>query len=148
MNKRDRHKRRKHKHKNTNNAERRAVRYITNKSNNRKAPRSGTNCTNQQPLQRGGAIPDPVCFGSKVMLAFLRAPVTPGTPLMQNISSPCCTLSDRRTAASPKSVEFFLSSSTAGLLILLLSPDERHRLSSLLSHLSCSVCAGSMTWKR
>ena len=38
-------------------------------------------CTNQQPLQRGGAVPDPVWVGSKWLLAFPRVPVTPGTPL-------------------------------------------------------------------
>ena len=38
-------------------------------------------CTNQQPPQRGGAVPDPVWVGSKWLLAFPRAPVTPGTPL-------------------------------------------------------------------
>ena len=44
------------------------------------ADRSVT-CTNQQPPQRGGAVPDPVWAGSKWLLAFLRVPVTPGTPL-------------------------------------------------------------------
>ena len=38
-------------------------------------------CTNQQPPQRGGAVPDPVWVGSKWLLAFPRVPVTPGTPL-------------------------------------------------------------------
>ena len=38
-------------------------------------------CTNQQPPQRGGAIPDPVWVGSKWLLAFPRVPVTPGTLL-------------------------------------------------------------------
>ena len=37
--------------------------------------------TNQQPPQRGGAIPDPVWVGSKWLLAFPRAPVSAGTPL-------------------------------------------------------------------
>ena len=40
------------------------------------------NCTNQQPPQRGGAVPDPVWVGSKWLLAFPRVPVTPGTPLL------------------------------------------------------------------
>ena len=39
------------------------------------------NCTNQQPPQRGGAVPDPVWVGSKWLLDFPRVPVTPGTPL-------------------------------------------------------------------
>ena len=38
-------------------------------------------CTNQQPPQRGGAVPDPVWVRSKWLLAFPRVPVTPGTPL-------------------------------------------------------------------
>ena len=38
-------------------------------------------CTNQQPPQRGGTVPDPVWVGSKWLLDFPRIPVTPGTPL-------------------------------------------------------------------
>ena len=37
--------------------------------------------TNQQPPQRGGAVPDPVWVGSKWLLAFPRVPVAPGTRL-------------------------------------------------------------------
>ena len=37
--------------------------------------------------------------GSKWLLAFSRVPVTPGTPLIQTIFSPCCPLNDRRRAA-------------------------------------------------
>ena len=37
-------------------------------------------CTNQQPLQRGGALSGPVWVGSKWLLAFPGVPVTPGTP--------------------------------------------------------------------
>ena len=40
-----------------------------------------TYCINQQPPQRGGAVPDPVWVGSKWLLAFPRIPVTPGIPL-------------------------------------------------------------------
>ena len=39
-----------------------------------------TSCTNQQPPQRGGAVPGLVWVGSKWLLAFPRVPVTPGTP--------------------------------------------------------------------
>ena len=42
--------------------------------------RGHDNCTNQQPPQRGGAVPGPVWVGSKWLLAFPRVPVTPGTP--------------------------------------------------------------------
>ena len=38
-------------------------------------------CTNQQPPQRGGAVPEPVLVGSKWLLDFPRVPVTPGNPL-------------------------------------------------------------------
>ena len=38
-------------------------------------------CTNQQPPQRGGAVPDPVWVGSKWLLAFPKVPVTLCTPL-------------------------------------------------------------------
>ena len=41
---------------------------------------TATICTNQQPPQRGGAVPDPVWVGSKWLLASSRVPVTPGTP--------------------------------------------------------------------
>ena len=37
-------------------------------------------CINQQPPQRGGAVPGPVWVGSKWLLTFPRVPVTPGTP--------------------------------------------------------------------
>ena len=36
-------------------------------------------CTNQQPPQRGGAVPGPVWVGSKWLLASPRGPVTPDT---------------------------------------------------------------------
>ena len=50
--------------------------------NPRSMPRRNKNdCTNQQPPQRGGAVPDPIWVGSKWLLAFPRVPVTPGTPL-------------------------------------------------------------------
>ena len=38
-------------------------------------------CTNQQPPQRGGAVPDPFWVGSKWLLAFPRVPATPDTLL-------------------------------------------------------------------
>ena len=38
-------------------------------------------CTNQQPPQRGGAVPDPVWVASKWLLAFPKVPFTSGTPL-------------------------------------------------------------------
>ena len=50
------------------------------------------NCTNQQPPQRGGAVPDPVWVGSKWLLGFPRVPVTPGTPLQKPVRSACLPL--------------------------------------------------------
>ena len=38
-------------------------------------------CTNQQPPQRGGAVPDPVWVESKWLFDFPRVPVTSSTPL-------------------------------------------------------------------
>ena len=38
--------------------------------------------TNQQPPQRGGAVPDPVWVGSKWLLAFPRVSVTLNTPFL------------------------------------------------------------------
>ena len=40
-----------------------------------------TDCTNQQPPQRGGAVADPVKVGTKWLLAFPKVPGTPGTLL-------------------------------------------------------------------
>ena len=42
--------------------------------------------TNQQPSQRGGAVPDLIWIGSKWLLAFPRVPLTLGIPLAQNNS--------------------------------------------------------------
>ena len=56
-------------------------------------------CTNQQPPQRDGAVPDPVRVGSKWLLAFPRVSVTQGTLLARTIFLPCCSLNDRRRTA-------------------------------------------------
>ena len=47
----------------------------------RRASLRELDCTNQQPPQRGGAVPGPVWVGSKWLLVFPRVPVTPDTPL-------------------------------------------------------------------
>ena len=47
----------------------------------RQKVRTVLSCTNQQPPQPGGAVPDPVWVGSKWLLDFPRVSVTPGTPL-------------------------------------------------------------------
>ena len=69
-------------------------------------------CTNQQPPQRGGAVPGPVWVGSKWLLAFPRVPVTPGTPhSFFRYAAPWTTAEGQHTA-SLKSVacsHFFFS---------------------------------------
>ena len=40
----------------------------------------GVDYTNHLPSPRGGAVPDPVCVGLKLLLAFPRVQVTQGTP--------------------------------------------------------------------
>ena len=109
------------------------------------------NCTNQQPPQRGGAVPNPVWVWSKWLLAFPRFPVTPGTPLTQTIFSPCSPLNDRRRVAR----SFFkigLSSlfsclTLARLLILLLLLMSGNVHPNLCPVFPCSVCAGNVTWR-
>ena len=108
------------------------------------------NCTNQQPPQRGGAVPNPVWVGLKWLLVFPRVPVTPGTPLIQTIFWLCSPLNHRkRVARSLFKIglsSFFSCLSLARLLILLL-------LISANVHpnpcpvFPCSVCAGNVTWR-
>ena len=114
------------------------------------------NCTNEQPPQRGGAVPGPVWVGSKWLLAFPRVPVTPGTLLTQTIFSLCCPLSDRRRAAHSifKIGRLFslslLSCPTLALLrllilLLLLMSGNVHPNPGPI--FPCSVCAGNVTWR-
>ena len=113
--------------------------------------RTSQNCTNQQPPQRDGVVPDPVWVGSKCLLAFSRVPVTPGTPL---IFSLCCPLNDPGRAAHSFfkigrlfSLSLFSSSSLARLrpLILLVMSDNVH--SDPGPVFPCSVCARNVTWR-
>ena len=108
--------------------------------------------TNQQPPQRGGAVPDPVWVGSKWLLAFPRISATLGTPHTQIIFSPCCPLKDRRRAARSlfeigRPFSFFSCLSLARLLIffLLLMNGNVHPNPGLV--FLCSVCAGNVTWR-
>ena len=107
-------------------------------------------CTNQQPPQRGGVVPDPVWVGSKWLLAFPRVSVTPGTPLH------FFPLNDRRRAAH----SFFTICCLFSLFLLFCLSLALLRLLILLFllisgnvHLNrgpiflCSVCAGSVTWR-
>ena len=103
-----------------------------------------TICTNQQPPQRGGAVPDPVWVGSKWLLAFPRVPATPGTPLR---------VFARRAAHSIYKIGrlfslFLFSCPTLALLrllILLLMSGNVHPNPGPIFH--CSVCAGNVTWR-
>ena len=110
-------------------------------------------CTNQQPPQRGGAVPDHVWVGSKWLLAFPRVPVTHGTPLhffallppeqpqegstqhLQN-RSPVCTFS----SLLPYSCLLRLLI----LLLLLMSGNVHPNPGPIFP---CSVCAGNVTWR-
>ena len=58
--------------------------------------RSPCICTNQQPSQRGCAIPGPAWVESKWLLNFPKVPVTPGTLLHFLL---CCPLNNRSRAA-------------------------------------------------
>ena len=106
------------------------------------------NCTNQQPPQRDGAVPDPVWVGSKLLLVFPRVPVTPCTPLTQTIFLPCSPLNNRRRVARSL-FKIGLSSlfswlSLARLFILQLMSGNVHPNPCLV--FPCSVCAGNVTW--
>ena len=108
------------------------------------------NCTNQQPSQRGGAVPNPVWVGLKWLLAFARVPVFPGTPLYTNHFLPRCPLNDCRKAAHSLFKISLLSSlfscfSLARLVILLLMSGNVHPKPCPV--FSCSVCAGNVTWR-
>ena len=113
--------------------------------------RTNLNCTNQQPSQRGGAVPNPVWVGLKWLLAFPRVPVTPGTPLTQSIFSPCSSLNDRRRVARSLFKiglsSFFSCLSLARLLILLLFLMSGNVHPNPCPVFLCSVCAGNVTWR-
>ena len=110
------------------------------------------NCTNQQPPQRGGAVPDPVWVGWKWLLAFPRVPITLGTPLTQTIFSQYWPLNDRKEAAHslfkigrPFFLFFWLSLAYLLILLLLLMSGNDHPNPVLA--FSCLVCAGNETWR-
>ena len=76
-----------------------------------------TFCTNQQPPQRGGAVPDPVWVGSKWLLAFPRVPVTPSTRLLFFRYAAPWTIAEGQHTASTKSVSCFLFLFSPALLL-------------------------------
>ena len=113
--------------------------------------RAKLNCTNQQPSQRGDAVPNPVWVGLKWLLAFPKIPVTPSTPLTQTIFSPCSPLNDRRKIARSlfkiglSSLFSRLSFARLFILLLLLMSGNVHPNPCLV--FPCSVCAGNVTWR-
>ena len=112
--------------------------------------RAKLNCTNQHPPQRGSSVPNPVWVELKWLLAFLRVPVTPGTPLTQTIFSPCSPLNDRRKVARSLFkiglFSVFSCFSLARLLILLLLLMSGNVHPNPCPVFPCSVCAGNVTW--
>ena len=112
---------------------------------------TSVHCTNQQPPQRGGAVPDPVWVWSKWLLAFPRVPSTMGTPLTQTNFSPCCPLNDsRREAHSLSEIGrqfslFFCLSLTRFLIVLLLMSGNVHPNPGPV--FSWSVCTTNVTWR-
>ena len=109
-------------------------------------------CTNQQPPQRGGVVPDPVWVGSKWLLAFPRVSVTPGTPF---IFSLCYPLNNRSRAAHSffkigHLFSLFLFSCPSlpllCLLILLLLLMSVNVYCNPGLIFPCSVCTENVTW--
>ena len=106
-----------------------------------------TDCTNQQSLQRSGAVPDPIWVGSKGLLALPRVPDTPKTLLAQTIFLQCCPRTTTgQHAACLKSVACLLSSPAClCLLILLLISRNVHPNPGPV--FPCSVYAENVTWR-
>ena len=109
------------------------------------------NCTNQQPPQRGGAVPNPVWVELKWLLAFPRVPVTPGTPLTQTIFS-LCNPPERLQRVERSLFKIGLSSlfsclSIASLLILLLLLMSSNVHPNPCPVSPSSVWAGNVTWR-
>ena len=108
-------------------------------------------CTNQQPTQRGSAVPDPVWVGSKWLVAFPRV-CCPGHSPHTNHFLPRCPVNDRKRAAHSlleigRLFSLFSCLSLARLLILLLliggnvNPNPGPVF-------SCLVCAENVTQRR
>ena len=110
------------------------------------------NCTNQQPPQRGDAVPNSVWVGLKWLLAFPRISVTLGTAFTQNIFSPCSPLNYRRRVARSlfkigrlSSLFSCLSLSRLLILLFLLMSGNVHPNSCPV--FPCLACAGNVTWR-
>ena len=97
--------------------------------------------------QRSGAVSDPVW-----LLAFPRLPVTPGTPRILTIFSPCCSLNDDRRAVrslfeNGRLFSFFFWLSLTRLLIVFFFLMSNNVYPNPGPIFLCSVCAGNMTWR-
>ena len=109
-------------------------------------------CTNQQPPQRGAAVPDLISVGSKWLLDFPMGPVILSTPLHFLL---CLLLNDLSRAAHSFlkigrlfSLYIFFCPSFARLhlliFLLLMSGNVHPNPGSIFP---CSVCAGNVTWR-
>ena len=107
-------------------------------------------CTSQQPPQRGGAVLDLVWIGSKWLLDFPRAPVTPVTSLHFFAMLP--PEQPQRAARSFLKVGRlfslfscpFLAPLCLLILLLLLMSGNVHPNPGPI--FPCSACAGNVTW--
>ena len=107
-------------------------------------------CTNQQPPQRGGAVPDPFWLGQNGSWPFRGSQLPQALPF---IFSLCCPLNDRRRAAHSiykigRLFSLFLFSCPSLVLLrllLLLMSDNVHPNPGPI--FSCSVCVGNVTWR-
>ena len=110
-------------------------------------------CTNQQPPQRGGAIPDLVWVGSKWLLAFPRVPVTSDTlPHFFAMLPPERPQKGSTHLLQNRSPVFTFSfllplSNLPRLLILLLLLMSGNVYSNPGPIFPCSVCAGNVAWR-
>ena len=108
------------------------------------------NCTNQQPPQRGGAVPNPVWIRLKWLLAFPRVPVTMGTRLTQIIFSPYNLLNDRTRVARSLfkiGLSFLFSCLFLARLLILLLLMSGNVHSNPCPVFLCSVCTANVTWR-
>ena len=105
-------------------------------------------CTNQQPPQRGGAVPDPVWVGSKWLLTSRESQL----PRALLHFLPCCPLNDRSRAARSffkigRLSSLFSCPSLARLriliLLLLMSGDVHPNPGPIYPRLEC---AGDVAW--
>ena len=115
------------------------------------AKRAKLNYTNQQPPQRGGAVPDLFELGQNGCWSSRGSQLPRALPSHKTIFSPCSPLNDRKRVARSL-FKIGLSSlysclSLARLLILLLVLMIGNVHPNPCSVFSCLVCAGNVTWR-